>query len=247
MSDEFEDRQNEGVYPENELGELPPEAKPGEQDAYKKRPDPSVKGGAGVLPGSIPQYIPPDIAAEEMARLRGYGKGGAEIGGVSSVYDTLPIHARRFTFVDTPCFDAGTFKLSTTYTIPSGYTAVWRGFRYCPTGLMDFRVGVKTGCSDSATEILNVSLFYNGNAVPDFANMQMDQACTQGFPVYVLGESGGEFTLEITTSNNLWYSFASYDSLDDIHFRTELFGHLLLSRGLNLPFEISSQNIIGGQ
>lgn len=245
---EFEDQLNEGTFPDEGLGELPEHVRPGERDAYQKNVEEPPQGKGGILPADVPQYIPPDMATEEIARQRGYGDAGETLSGVTSTYKTRPIHARDFYHKDWVDMNNNDLVVSTEYTSPDGFITVLNSFKFCPLILVEFDgTDYNTaGSSNPSNELFFVGTFYlNGSPIPEYSDMKLYQYATDPINTHIIAGQGDTIKFELKCNNNLWNSVVvNFLGINEANFiEMEMYGQNLLSRGMNLPFEISTQNI----
>ena len=131
---EFEDREDELDQPiPDGLGDLPQDKAIVRGEPGSDHAEPEFVPPGTLVEGRTAAGIPMDIQRE--ARI---SRRPGEIGtvtmpyGVTSVYDGRPINGRDFLFTGTDSFLAAleqpTPVIEVSYTVPAGYTGVWRKF-----------------------------------------------------------------------------------------------------------------------
>lgn len=213
----IEERDNE------ELGSLP-------EDLRRERGTLTREEGAAVPPGT---GLPPDIQRQEGVqaiptlenRLMSQGAN------VRSVYDSRPINARdfietQFTTISVPFSDPGIIVTNFNYFIPGGYVGVLRGFHY--------EVETPIGTADRST--FRCSILVNDIIDLGYENLFLGQVTPKYEPCFILVPLGGKLTFRfILTGDDV-----ADAGVSDLPVYVELYGNLLLSQGVPLPFEIAN-------
>lgn len=189
-------------------------------------------GEAGApMPG---QGIPVDIARQQgvkgltTARDQLMSQGSS----VRSVYDSRPINATDFlhTFAnDLELTDPGeTETISFDYFIPGGYIGVLRGFHY------EFELAVATV---ERTGIL-CSILVNDIVQVGYEDMTLGQITVdpQLQPTFILVPLSGKLTLKLVFDGTPYVD----GGVPIQSFFVKLYGNLLLTQGVPLPFEIGN-------
>ncbi len=249
MSGEFEDRENEA------LGELPTSVQTERREFSQ--------ADADKVPVQIPPdfaigqqgsnaSIPPDIQKQADALQKGQGQFGSPVipASVISIYDARPINARDWMRTDWEGVIAANgqpanLDAELVYTIPEGFTGVWRGFRFKPAIIAAFNDGEKRAGLEF--DAVRVTCFINNTVVPDYDGLKLGQVSDFRFDTFVLGNSGQEFKIQIVYSSDIAdrMSNGATGSGSPTAILMEMYGNNLLTRGLPKAFEISSQNKTG--
>lgn len=232
---EFEDRENEL------LGELPDSILKERGESASDNIEPDFIPPGTLAEGRTGAGIPLDIQREQR-RLQ--GAEGGTLGSpprdlsVTSVWDARPMNARDFlvTGTDTILFANGgpaKKRAEFFYTVPSGYTGVWRNFSYTPN---DFFVPPPQDTLEF--DGIKITLLRDNVVIPDFESMQLGQSA--GFtPCFVIGVEGTQFTIRLDVSD------AYLSEVGDATYLFSINGTNLLTRGLPPEFEIASQESTG--
>lgn len=210
-----------------ELGSLP-------EDLRRERGTFTREEGRVAPPGS---NIPPDIQRQE-----GVGtiptlpdKLMSQGASVRSVYDARPINARDFietqnTSISVPASAPGTITQNFNYFVPGGYIAVLRGFHY--------EIEVPVGQADRDT--FRVSILVNDIIQLGYENLELGQVTPKYVPTFILVPLGGKLTTRLIFDGQ----DVADSNVTDLPVFIELYGNLLLSQGVPLPFEIGNLGAI---
>lgn len=237
---ELEDQREDEI--ESGLGELPEDMGRDERIDYLPEYEglPPPHGSAINARGG--EVIPPDIAAENRIRRQTGPLVSPVIpASVTTVYDARPINARDFlhTATDNIALPNGEPELKlravANYQVPQGYTGVWRGFSFEPSGYLVYG-GLD---DDSIFTDVKCTLLVNGIIIPDYENMLLGQDAEFNMPTFVIGNEGQIFTIRIDVTNDY------LNNVGDIFYRFTLYGQNLLTRGLPKQFEIATQDKSG--
>lgn len=213
---------NEERENEEQLGHLP-----------EDRIEGQVIGPAEAEAGQEGAGIPVDIQRQEGVvgldtqpdRLMSQG---AE---VLSVYDSRPINARDFTdtqfrSVSIPASPTGPVVANFDFFVPGGYIGVLRGFHYeneAPSGSAD---RTTFACSILVNDIIQVG--YENLLLGQVTPKPVDQPC------FILAGLKGKITLRLIIDATM------LGGVSDLPIYTELYGNLLLTKGVPLNFEIGN-------
>lgn len=230
MNGEFEDRENET------LGELPAVISRERRESYPSVPveKPPFTGLVNLSPG----VIQPDVRQEGLSFQEGEtGRLGSPTipASVTSVFDGRPVNARDWEFFggeEISGSDETTNVVTLGFQVPEGFVGVWRQFRVYPREPI-YRVW------DDGFSFPTVSLFVDNIAVPNFTDLDYGLYMTKKQDTWVLANAGSTFTLQYTFPPLILSPGVS------MPFRLEMYGQLLLTRGLPLAFEVMSQQLSG--
>lgn len=231
---EFEDMQNEN------LGELPDGITQERGETYLPQPLPDP-GPSGVMD---PRYRQPlDIQTEERARQRPGAPSSGEVGSVTSIYNTRPVHGRDFIHTDFAILDSN-LDAELTYTVPNGYIGALNGFRFCPLILVGY-YAADLNTSDPADDLFfRGTILHNNSPVPEYSDIKLNQYESDGIKCHLVVDEGDTISLKLHMNNNLWFQLVDNylgAGFDDVIIEMELYGQNLLKRGLSLPFEITTK------
>lgn len=263
MSHEFEDQTGQ-----NNLGELVEDISGSrERDEFKSyaKEGEANSGHTSVgdrsgIPGPLHPAIgiPSDIEVE--ANIRGISGEVASPGipgSVTSVYDARPINTRDFLHTDVQPMmkiEAGetptafTLEVNTSFPVPQGYTGVLRGFSYEADVIADFVFLTIIDPTKLGFIPVKSTLLVDELRVPDYVEMDLGQSVDSFMPTFVLANPGQNFTLRLLYDIDLANALLPDGVVPDIsqvNIHMQLYGNLLLSRGLPKQFEISTQNYSG--
>lgn len=170
---------------------------------------------------------PPDIALESAVRNR-----PGEMGSiprrfdVTSTFDARPVNGRDFLetfFLDFEVDgDAGISDTQTVlFEVPDGYVGVIRGFRYFLTRFLNIE-----------DRSMTVSVIADSVTLNNYDNMLLEQIVNDFIPVYGITTGLKNIGLRITHPFPI-------DILNEenVQCRVELYGNLLLSRGIPSQYE----------
>lgn len=227
MSDEFEDQLNNNVS----LGELPLPVSIERGENYT--PDPLK--APPFFPSSIRQArssIPPDIAAENARRELGGKIHSPKIDKlVNSVFDTLPVNARDFYSIGQLTVNSkADLNIDPTqfdYTVPSGYVAILRGFKFHN----------ETIEYPDISSYVTTSILIEGIVQPDYSRLPLGQTSGGMIPIHAMASESKIISIQVHPT--IGFAFNTTENTQT--FIVTLFGNLLLSRGLPLEFENISQ------
>lgn len=262
MSHEFED-QHEGKG----LGELPEDIS-GDRErdefaSYAKRGEANSGhtsvGDRSGIPGPLHPAvgIPTDVEVEDNIRgVAGDTKSPGIPAGTTTVYDARPINGRDFMHTEIAAITADLdntggdiLTANFSFTIPQGFVGVLRGFSYQPDVFAEFAPDFFIQTNDTSTPTfvpVTSSLLINELTVPEYDSMDLGQAVEPFFPTFALGLGGQQFKLRITYDRDVAVgAVCSVDNLKTFGVRGQLYGNLLLSRGLPRQFEIATQQYSG--
>lgn len=240
----------------DELGELPPSSSGDLFEEHEGRfPDP--RPGPAYQPG---QQLPPDIAYQRgiNRQVQGgdvnLGSPGAMPYNVQSVYDVLPINAKKFYKWDSGVFDigitSGTNTVSISYTVPNGYIALLRKikWKFRDPSISNYGVEFAEETEFQRLTINNTSVFdidlniigYIGaglnsegsGVLPEFVDYELD--------VYALAKAQDIIKMEFFTP--AIGSVITAGAVSATVLTMELFGDLLLDTGRPLPYEPGSRS-----
>lgn len=163
---------------------------------------------------------------------------------VRSVYDARPINARdfvdtQFREIDIPFSDPGIIQVNFNFFVPGGYIAVLRGFHY------ELEEPVLTANRNS----VRCSILVNDIIQIGYDNLLLGQVNGDGMyytPTFILAPLGGKLTLRLLLTGQ---DFVDGGAGSDFPIYSEMYGNLLLSQGVPLPFEIGNLtgiNPLGG-
>ena len=190
--------------------------------------------GAAVPEG---QGVPVDIRRQEGVeaipplpeRLMSQGAS------VRSVYDSRPINAKdfvdtQFREIEIPFSDPGVIQVNFDFFVPGGFVAVLRGFHY------ELEEPVLTADRES----VKCSILVNDIIQLGYDNLLLGQQNGDGMyytPTFVLAPLGGKLTLRLLLEGQ---DFVDGGAGSDFPIYSEMYGNLLLSQGVPLPFEIGN-------
>lgn len=121
-----------------------------------------------------------------------------------------------------------TTPVSSTYTVPRGYMAILRGFRYAFDPQMPA----------IPRDDMRVSLFVGNIGVQDYLALRLPQVVTDYIPCYVIADENQVITITINFVTNIVFppggSIACYN---------ELYGNLLLKTGVPSILEPGNEAI----
>lgn len=242
MSGEFEDR-------EKHLGELPPVIQRERRENYTPRDVVGVRS------------MPLDIAAN--ARSLGEQRG-APIGTpaipahTTTTFDARPINGRDWVqhkYLGIYVY-GGSFESDVTgsisRTVPGGYTAILRSVRISMLMPYELRelpewVTALEAVGDITTNIVtyhpSYKLLVNNIVVPNYDKMiySPDERAVETF---VMASENQDISIEILFTAQFRSAMASFvtdPNMPLIPCRVEMYGNEVLTRGLSLPYEITSQ------
>ncbi|MES9858991.1 MAG: hypothetical protein ABW166_20675 [Sedimenticola sp.] len=210
---------------DNGLGELPMpnRIERGENIGYSNEGTRFDRFGGKSLLDNRNYGAPYDISQENDVRSR-----PGEIGSVprrfdvTSTFDARPVNARDFleTFLITIVPGEGPTTESNSFTVPDGYIGVVRGFRYFVSNVVDV-----------FGEPFLVSLIANSTIVSNYDNMALPQILNAPIPCYAISNYLKNIGLKINHP-------PVRGGLDrDVEIRVEMYGNLLLSRGIPSQYE----------
>jgi len=215
------------------LGEIPEPLFKEHEGRFPQDKTPAFKSG---------HELPPDIGYQgrELQQIEQFGRIGTAdfVGEVGTVWDARPINARDFLVTQkvsygftSPNGTSGSTRLGVaTFTIPQGYTGYLREFSWEILDLF----------SSENTLPLNAYITVNDVPVPNYDNLRYltGRFKNDRAPCYIPALAGQtiQIILEPDTSGN------DFDT--DIIFY--MHGNLLLTRGLPLAYESTSQPTRGG-
>lgn len=158
---------------------------------------------------------------------------------VRSVYDSRPINAKdfvqtEFREITIPFSDPGVIQVNFDYFIPGGYVGVLRGFHY------ELEEPVLTADRNS----VKVSILVNDIIQLGYDNMLLGQVNGDGMyytPTFILAPLGGKLTLRLLLEGQ---DFVDGGAGSDFPIYSEMYGNLLLSQGVPLPFEIGNMGAV---
>lgn len=214
---------------DNELGELPPALlKERKEGLDYVNEGTRYDGFFAKSPFDQRNYGPPaDISLENQIRNR-----PGEIGSiprrfdVTSTFDARPVNGRDFleTFSFSFLVD-GDADISDTETllfnVPDGYVGIIRGFRYHLSRFLNLE-----------DRSMTVSVLADGVVLNNYDNMLLEQIVNDFIPVYGISTGLKDIGIRITHP-------APIELLDaeTVGCRVELYGNLLLSRGIPSQYE----------
>ncbi|MES9901028.1 MAG: hypothetical protein ABW148_18680 [Sedimenticola sp.] len=213
---------------QGQLGELPESLRIERQEnaGYTKEGT-RYDGFANSLFDNRDLGPPPDIALESAIRNR-----PGEMGSiprrfdVTSTFDVRPVNGRDFleTFYVTFLVDgdAGISDTETVlFNVPDGYIGIIRGFRYYLSRYLNIE-----GRS------MTVSVIADSVILNNYDNMLLEQIVNDFIPVYGISTGLKDIGLKITHPEPM-------EILNDefVECRIELYGNLLLSRGIPSQYE----------
>lgn len=152
---------------------------------------------------------------------------------VRSVYDSRPVNARdftetRFQTIAVPFSDPGILVANFDYFIPGGYVGVLRGFHY----------ELETPVATADRNTVRCSILVNDIIQLGHENMLLGQVNPKpvGQPCFILAPLGGKLTLRLLLVGDDLVD----GGLSELPIYVELYGNLLLTQGVPLPFEIAN-------
>ncbi len=150
---------------------------------------------------------------------------------VRSVYDARPINAKDFidtqnATISVPFSAPGTIVQEFDYFIPGGYIGVLRGFRY----------EIETPVGQADRDTFRVSILVNDIIQLGYENLKLGQEQDRYVPTFILAPLNGKLTLRLTFNGQ----DVADSGITDLPVYSELYGNLLLSQGVPLPFEIGN-------
>lgn len=216
--------------------------------------DSNFSDPVNVPMGGRESVTPLDINIEAK-RNNPYIQSGTDsfMGMVDSVFDTRPIHSREFVKTEkVPYFYGSSSEpyAEMDYIVPSGYTAILRGFSYRPTLTLIWS-GWDLGYG-SPLDAVTMSILIDNVPVPDYENMIFGQDITDTiksgiFPTHILIPPNKKLTLRLSASAryldqlSLALGMAGQNMQEWYDYQMTMYGNLLLSRGLPTEFEVMSQ------
>ena len=235
MTEEFEDR-------EKGLGDLPADLQELRGETSSSHEEPPYIPPGPFITGRREQGIPLDIERESRRQVGSEAGLGSPPRNLSTttVWDARPMNARDFlrTGTDDVQFANGgpaKKRAEFSYTVPEGFTGVWRTFSYTPN---DFFVA-PPGNTLEFTGI-TTTLLINNIAVADYSNIQLGQEATDK-PCFVIGNGGDVFTLRIDITD------AYLSEVGEATYLFTIYGQNLLTRGFPKEFEVASQYQTGSR
>ena len=223
---------------DNELGELPPALlKERKEGLDYVNEGTRYDGFFAKSPFDQRNYgAPPDISLENQVINR-----PGEIGSVprrydvTSTFDARPVNGRDFLetftlnyqFIPPPPPLAKANQIgqsvidSDTFTVPDGYVGVVRGFRYFVNNMLNL-----------GDQFLLVTLISDGVPVNNYDKVPLPQIVNDFISCY--GISNPLKTIGLTIEHP---EPAHFTLIEDISIRVELYGNLLLSRGIPSQYE----------
>ncbi|MES9855931.1 MAG: hypothetical protein ABW166_04915 [Sedimenticola sp.] len=210
---------------DNGLGELPMpnRIERNENIGYSNEGTRFDKFGGKSLLDNRNYGAPYDIRQENDVRSR-----PGEIGSVprrfdvTSTFDARPVNGRDFLETFSLSFEAGEGPVtdSNTFTVPDGYIGIVRGFRYFVSNVVDV-----------LGETFLVSLIANSTIVTNYDNMALPQIINAPIPCYAISNYLKNIGLKIT------HPSSRSGAGGDVLIRVEMYGNLLLSRGIPSQYE----------
>ncbi len=249
MNDEFEDRESEldQDIPDG-LGDLPQDKAFARNEPGSDFAEPEFIPPGTLIQGRRSGGIPMDIARE--ARISDIpGRVGTVTIplGVTSVYDGRPINARDFNKTVGANFvvdlgDPSSTRVTVEYTVPAGYTGVWRGFAVEPAYVVAFD-DIARDNGEVFTDI-KYTLLVNDTVVPDYEDMELGAVVNPyDFPTWVLGLE--QQTFGVFINYEIDAGIAAVGNGGTLYFNVMFYGNNLLTRGLPLAFQVASQTETG--
>lgn len=214
---------------DNELGELPRSI----MDERKEALDYTMEGSRvdGFFAKSLFDQRnygpPPDIRQESNVRNRPGEMGSIPRAfDVTSTFDARPVNGRDFletAYLDFEVNgDAGTSDTkSISFQVPDGYVGIIRGFRYFLTRFLNIE--------DNS---MSVTVIADSVPLNNYDLLSLEQIVNDYIPVYGISNPLKALGLNITHP-------APIDLLDEenVGCRVEIYGNLLLSRGIPSQYE----------
>lgn len=214
---------------DNELGELPRSL----MDERREALDYTMEGSRvdGFFAKSLFDQRnygpPPDIRQESNVRNRPGEMGSIPRGfDVTSTFDGRPVNGRDFletTYLDFEVNgDAGESDTkSISFQVPDGYVGIIRGFRYFLTRFLNIE-----------DRSMSVTVIADSVPLNNYDLMSLEQIINDYIPVYGISNPLKTLGLNITHP-------APIDLLDEenVGCRVEIYGNLLLSRGIPSQYE----------
>lgn len=252
---EFEER-------ESGLGELPEDISGStERDELKYYgKDGSAHVGVPPYAGGVPSPlirgdtgVPTDIAAEHRIRsIEGKIASPGIPANVTSVYDARLINGRDFLHTQklTITADAMTpassiLTATAEFEIPQGFTGVLRGFSYQPHIVVEFTNTFYVDTETVSFVPITSTLLIDELVIPDYNLMDLGQSVEFNLPLFSIATAGQKFKLRLTYDVDVAIAAICVMGAKTFHISTQLYGNLLLSRGLPREFEIATQNFSG--
>lgn len=127
------------------------------------------------------------------------------------------------------------------YQVPTGYVGVLRGFSMSPNKVLNvLNIG-----SRAPNFYFRVTIFKDGSAAPQFKDMWMPQVIDYyELPTHIICSEGGTLGIQCTYKSELGTDTGG--SSDTVYIGFNLYGQLLLSRGLPANQEIGNVILGGG-
>ena len=215
------------------LGELPEPLFKEHEGRFPQDKTPAFRSG---------HELPPDIRrqGEHLEQIAQYGRIGTSnfVGEVGTVWDARPINARDFLVTQKvnygftlPNGGPGSTELGVaTFTVPQGYTGYLREFSWEILGMFE----------GADVFPLNAYITVNDVPVPNYDDLRYltGRFKNDRAPCYIPALAGQ--TIQIILEPNTDGSEFHVDVIFYMH------GNLLLTRGLPLPYESTSQPARGG-
>ena len=173
---------------------------------------------------NLSRSVPPDIR-QQNAVMRSRGEIGSVPNAftVTSTYDARPVNARDFLTTFKLEFSISTSFTSYTeegsFQVPNGYIGVMKGFRY------SFNPPL------SILEDLKVTVLSDDVAVNNYSQIVLPQNVNDFIPIYTISNSLKTMGLRIEHPQQ------SYGLVATTKCSVELYGNLLLARGIPAPYE----------
>lgn len=143
---------------------------------------------------------------------------------VISTFDTRPINAIDFYFASSTSVEpTGTAQFL--FTVPSGYVAVLRGFKYA----------LQTIFTPFNRSWVTCTVNINGSAVQNYNALQLGQVVNDLVPIHAIAKEGDIIEIAVTI-----LAAILPPGTITIDVAAEMHGNLLLSRGLPSNFEIGN-------
>lgn len=246
MSNEFEDREKELHQEPDNLGNLPQDTARQKGTAINQQTPHDIPSHTGMLNMGAAS-LPADI--EKNFQTLGVDKetklGSPSIpASVTSVYDARPINARDWMITQYPTTNLGVPEaadtLEATFAVPEGFVGVLRRFRWQPGRLLS-PSNEDLGDGSYIGYIPSVTLLVDNIVVPDYDGLKFGVSMVSPADTFVLAAAGSIFKMRLIVSSAFKTLYNDAGLGGNLAFKFEMYGQLLLTRGLPLPFEVSSQ------
>lgn len=180
--------------------------------------------------------IPPAINAlrkiANKEQSTGQGVLSPPTADVRSVFDSRPVNGQDFYLTGTVQINAQNVRYSTIWTVPTGYFAIVRSFRFSPDAEPAAISPLPSAVISPVRPVITFAV--NGIMVPGIANVRMDVTNNREFPCFFYASPGDTITLfmDYQTEINI--------AADPFPVFAELYGNYLLASGIPPQYEVGN-------